>query len=360
MGIGIILCATKTGGHLLPAVAVARELKRLDPDVDIHMVVSGQGMEDRILKGTNIPLHTLKVERLKGTDLISKARSMLKLPGAGLDSAKLIRELRAQVVVGFGGYTTGPLVLTAKALGKKTAILEANSIAGLTNRILGRFVDRVFIGFKEIGKFFPDSKTIVTGMPIRREIARVKKGSYTSRAKNILVFGGSQGSSFLNKHIPELLKQVSRKIGSISVIHQTGRTDTSETLKLYKELGMDASVVEYLDDMARSYQWADFVISRSGAGTIAELTAIGMPSLLIPFPYAADDHQFYNAKILEDAGAAVVVRESDFDLDSLSDTLIRLLRSKKQLNDMREAALSIGRPDAATVVAKEILSMVKG
>jgi UDP-N-acetylglucosamine--N-acetylmuramyl-(pentapeptide) pyrophosphoryl-undecaprenol N-acetylglucosamine transferase len=191
------------------------------------------------------------------------------------------------------------------------------------------------------------------------EILDVNKGAYTGPARRILVFGGSQGARFLNQTAPLLIKEISKHIPGVTVVHQTGVADVAMAEQAYRDAGLKASISPYIEDMAGAYRWADFVVARSGAGTIAELTAVGIPSLLIPFPYAADNHQYYNALAMEEAGAAVLIEQAVFDLGRAVDRLVPLLSSKDALNSAADAARSMGRRDASRLIAQGIIELAR-
>ena len=353
----ILLTATKTGGHLLPATSVAMALNRLTHDLDIQMITSGAAIEDTILKGTNLKLHVIRSGRIKGTGHVKQLLNMGQLPVALVSAMRLIRKLHPSAVIGFGGFTTGPVLAAAFILGIPTAILEANSIPGLTNRLSGKFVNKVFLTFESSRKYFAKNKTELTGTPVRHEIMMIKKGRYPGPAKHILVFGGSQGARYLNEYIPKILAKTARNIQGLTVLHQAGQNGVDDTIRAYKNAGVDATVSAYMHDMAGAYKWADFVVGRAGAGTVSELIEIGLPSLLIPFPAAADDHQYYNALALKDAGAAMLVRQEDIDIDQLSRSLTNVLSSPDKLNNMTGAARAMARGNAAATIAKKLLKM---
>jgi UDP-N-acetylglucosamine--N-acetylmuramyl-(pentapeptide) pyrophosphoryl-undecaprenol N-acetylglucosamine transferase len=263
----------------------------------------------------------------------------------------IINRFRPDVVLGVGGYVSGPMVLAASLRGVPTAICEQNGFPGLANRILGKFVKRVFATFEESVKFFPGGKVVITGNPVRQDILRSGKIKKDTETVTILVFGGSQGAHKLNESVPEAIAELGRP--GIKVIHQTGDRDFESVKNAYAERGIDARVLPFIDDMAGAYWEADFIIGRSGAGTVAEITALGKPSLLIPYPYATNNHQLENARVLERAGAAVVVEDRDALPENISAALTNLLHRDK-LNEMASHALKLGKPAAASVIVNEI------
>lgn len=353
----ILVTATKTGGHLLPAVSVGKAISRLQPDIKVHIATSGAEIETTVLQGSNLPVHVIRSGGLKGTGHFMRLANLGQLPLALVASLRLLKKLRPAVVAGFGGFTTGPVMLAAYLMGIPTAILEANSIPGLTNKLSGKFVNRVFISFKTTLNYFPKRKTELTGTPVRQQITFIKKGKQTGPARHILVFGGSQGAQFLNETMPKILAKTARQIQGLTVLHQTGKNGVNATMQAYKEAGVDATVSEYMPDMASTYKWADFVVARSGAGTIAELIETGLPSLLVPFPLAADDHQYYNALELKKREAAMLVRQEECDIEYLSKELTQLLTSADKLNRMAEAVRAIKTGNAAEIIAQKLLKM---
>jgi UDP-N-acetylglucosamine--N-acetylmuramyl-(pentapeptide) pyrophosphoryl-undecaprenol N-acetylglucosamine transferase len=263
----------------------------------------------------------------------------------------LIKRFRPDVVLGVGGYVSGPMVLAASLRGVPTAICEQNSYPGLTNRILGRFVKKVFATFGESMRFFPRGKVVITGNPVRSDILNAMNPKEGSDSMTILVFGGSQGAHKLNQSVPEALSKLGR--ADIRVIHQTGDRDYESVKNAYAGHRIDARVLRFIDDMAGAYGEADFVIGRSGAGTVAEITALGKPSLLIPYPFAANNHQLENARVLERSGAAVIVEDREAGPENLYAALTKLLQ-KDKLTTMASNARSLGKPYAAAVIVDEI------
>lgn len=353
----VILTGAQTGGHLYPMLAVGLQL--IEMGVNVTIVRSGEKIENVILDKVAIPTEILRVGKLKGMNIFKRIKGIFSLPSAFMSAVGMIRRLKPDVVVGFGGFTSGPLVLSASLLGIKTAICEENSIPGYTNKILSRFTEKVFTAYEETQRYLHTNHQVIrTGTPVRPEIASLKRPT-RERATNILVFGGSQGSSFLNSHIPELMGVIRETIPDLSVIHQTGLGKTEEVEKEYRRLDIRAKVMEYISDMAWAYEWADFIISRAGAGTIAEITVLGIPSLLIPFALAADNHQVANAAPLAKMGGALMVEEKDFEKDKVARNVIEVLTDPEKLKRMSEVAKSWSKPDATLKIAQEILAMTQ-
>ena len=351
-----VVSGTKTGGHLHPAVSVGRRLQHMG--MEVTLVASGEASEETILRDAGIPIKVLKVGRLKGAGAIARLRGLAGIPVGLIRSARLLRSLKPNLVVGFGGYTTGPLLLAAALLRIPTAICEENSIPGLTNRILARFVSRIFVAYEETARRFDSRKVVRTGTPVRPEILAVDPGIPAEGMKRVLVFGGSQGSAFLNENIPPVLARLVRKLGSMKILHQTGMGRSAEVEKTYRDLELAADVTEYVHAMGDAYGRADFVICRSGAGTVAEIAAVGLPALFIPFAAAADNHQVANAAPLVEAGGALMVEEDGFDGESVAKALGDAMADGEQLKRMAEASRSCGKRDSLELMVGELMTMV--
>ncbi len=349
----IVIAGGGTGGHVYPGVAIVEEVLRRNPSARVVFIGTTRGLEVKILGQLGYPLETITVSRLKGGGLWSKIKGLFRLPVGMFQSWRILRRYKPNVVVGVGGYASGPALLAAWMTFRKTAIQEQNATPGLTNRWLGKIAKRIFVGFEKAGSHFDDKKVVVSGNPIRAAIAerlsdveRVSDGMHL----RVLVFGGSQGATFLNEHVPDLLTRLMVRGLSLSVLHQTGPNEVEATVERYTIIGNKANVVPFIDNMAYAYAHADIAICRSGALTIAELTAVGLPSVLVPFPHAADNHQEANARVLEMAGAAILCTQSDWSRDGLVDVLFDIAKDRTKLVAMGEAARSLAKVDAAQVI----------
>ena len=311
-------------------------------------------------------LDLLEVTPLKGQGLGARVKSFSRIPGAMSEAASLIRSFNPDLVLGVGGYASGPVLLSASLSGRPTAILEQNAHVGMTNRILSRFVDRAYISFEQTKEVFGGTKSRLTGNPVRHEfveharLALADPEGFESRARTVLIIGGSQGARKLNEDVPRALAQAGITERGIRVVHQTGQSMRDEVEATYAELGIPAEVVTFIDDMARAYSNAALVVARAGATTLAELCAIGRPSFLVPFPFAADDHQAKNAEALEVQGASICIRESDLDVDALGNRIRSLLDDSAQRRAMSESARAHGRPDAAAAIVDDLLGWLGG
>ncbi|MCL4243615.1 MAG: undecaprenyldiphospho-muramoylpentapeptide beta-N-acetylglucosaminyltransferase [Candidatus Dadabacteria bacterium] len=347
----VIIAGGGTGGHIFPAVSVAEEILGRDGLNEVLFVGTKTGLENEILSKRGYRIEHITARGMKGSGMVRSVKAVFAAITGISDSMSILKSFKPDIVLGVGGYVSGPMVLAASLRGVPTAICEQNAYPGIANRILGKFVKKVFTTFDAAAAFFPRGKVVMTGNPIRRDIISGKPGDKDPETLTILVFGGSQGARRLNVSVPEALSMLGRK--DLSVIHQTGAKDAELVKIAYENYGIPARVMPFIDDMAGSYAEADFVIARSGAGTVAEITALGKPSLLIPYPYATNDHQTANARSLERAGAAVVMADSEAEPGNLREALTNVLR-KDKLDMMSRAALELGRPGAASDIVDRI------
>jgi UDP-N-acetylglucosamine--N-acetylmuramyl-(pentapeptide) pyrophosphoryl-undecaprenol N-acetylglucosamine transferase len=355
----VIVAGGGTGGHLFPGLAVVEELRRRQPSLEVLFVGTARGIEARVLPPRGERLELLDVQPLKGRGAGALMRSLGVLPGAVGRAAGLVRSFRPDLVLGVGGYAAGPVLAAAAALGRPTALLEQNAHVGLTNRLLAPVVGRAYVTFPETAHGFPRRRVRVAGNPVRRAFvdaarrAGTDPSGFEARSRGILVLGGSQGARALNEAVPEALAPLVAGTG-LRVVHQSGQAMVDDVKRRYAELGCEAEVVSFIDDMARAYTEAAVVIGRAGATTVAELCAIGRPAVLVPYPHAADDHQRKNADALADAGAAVCIPEDALSADRLQDALAPLLRDADARRRMAEAARAMGRPDAAAAIVDDL------
>jgi UDP-N-acetylglucosamine--N-acetylmuramyl-(pentapeptide) pyrophosphoryl-undecaprenol N-acetylglucosamine transferase len=347
----VIIAGGGTGGHIFPAISVAEEILKRGGTNEVLFVGTKRGLENELLSKRGYRVEHISARGIKGKGIKKSAAAVLSALKGVSDSMTIINRFRPDVVLGVGGYVSGPMVLAASLRGVPTAICEQNGYPGLANRILGKFVKRVFATFEESVKFFPGGKVVITGNPVRQDILRSGKIKKDTEMVTILVFGGSQGAHKLNESVPVAIAALGRS--DIQVIHQTGDRDYEAVKNAYVSHRIHARVLPFIDDMAAVYGEADFIIGRSGAGTVAEITALGKPSLLIPYPYATNNHQLENARVLERAGAAVIVEDRDALPENISAALTNLLRRDK-LNEMATHALNLGKPEAAAEIVNEI------
>ncbi|MDH5491493.1 MAG: undecaprenyldiphospho-muramoylpentapeptide beta-N-acetylglucosaminyltransferase, partial [Myxococcales bacterium] len=305
----VLVAGGGTGGHLFPGLAVVEELRRRSPDLEVLFIGTERGIEARILPKMGERLECLEVSPLKGRGPAELLQSLGKLPRALLRAGKLVRAFRPDLVIGVGGYASGPVLAAASAMGIPTAILEQNARVGLTNRMLAPLVGRAYLSFPESQSELRAARVRLLGNPVRRAFVRTARQAsadpegFEARSRRVFVLGGSQGAKILNERIPEVLRLA--RLEGLTILHQTGAAMRDAVEARYAELGLEAEVVSFVDEMALAYAESALVIARAGATTLAEVCAIGRPSILIPYPHAADDHQTKNAEALEAAGAAI-------------------------------------------------------
>jgi UDP-N-acetylglucosamine--N-acetylmuramyl-(pentapeptide) pyrophosphoryl-undecaprenol N-acetylglucosamine transferase len=358
-GIRIIIAGGGTGGHFFPGVAIAEEFLKRDKGTDILFVSAGKGMEKDALKG-RFPLRTIRIEGFKGRGVLRAINTFMKLPVSMWQSYRIISDFHPQIVIGVGGYASGPVVLTASLVGIPTAIAEQNALPGVTNRILGRFADKVFLTYGESKKWFSSRKTAVTGNPVRADfLAGARSGKEKGDRFTIFVFGGSQGARSINRMILGILPRLKLKERGIRIIHQTGKDDLNYVSDIYRVYELDAAVHSFIREMAATYDQADLVICRAGATSIAEITVLGKAAILIPFPFAVDNHQRKNAEALVRAGAAVMIEERGNCEKELAETIEDLYNHREMLKDMETKAAALGKRKAAAAIVDACLALVK-
>ena len=351
-----------TGGHLYSGIAVARAAERLCPGVEIVFVGTEKGIEARVLPREGFRLIPIKVTGIKGRGLVRSIAGIFKVPAALFSSMSLLKREKPGAVVGIGGYASGPTVMAAAMRGYPTAIVEQNVIPGFTNRMLARVVRRIYAPMQEAVSRFPaPKKVVVTGNPIRRKVVdealASKPAPQAGRPLNLLVFGGSLGAKRINQAMVDALPLLREIRGGVSVVHQTGEPEFEAVKAAYAKAGLDADVRPFLHDMGAEYAKADLLLCRAGASTISELLAIGKPALLVPFPHAIYDHQAENARALEKAGAVRWIPDAELTGERLAAAVSALANDPAARADLAAKARALGRPEAATVIAKEVLSM---
>lgn len=371
--ISVVIAGGGTGGHLFPGLALAEELQARG--ARITFVGTSRGIEAKVVPQHGYPLELIDIAGLKRQGLIGTLRSLLRLPVATWQTLRLLQRLRPQVVVGVGGYASGPVVMIAALLGRPTVILEQNSIPGVTNRVLSRVARAVITAFPRAEGFFPKGKVALLGNPIRRSVlgpalpqSSSPSAVSTSGPVRVLVLGGSQGAHAVNELLTGAIEHWLKQADAppiaevLSLRHQTGAADHEAVAARYKQLGLPESVARaepFIREMGEAYAACDLMVGRAGATTIAELTAVGKPALLIPFPQAADDHQTYNAGYLVERGAARLLVQRDTTPQQLASILQELCRDREALGRMAEASRSLGRSDAAAVIAERVLGLAK-
>jgi UDP-N-acetylglucosamine--N-acetylmuramyl-(pentapeptide) pyrophosphoryl-undecaprenol N-acetylglucosamine transferase len=359
-GLGMIIAGGGTGGHLFPGIAIAEEFLRRNPSNRILFIGTERGLEKKILGGLGLPLRTIRVEGIKGRGPMQTPGAFAKIPGSLVASFRILREFSPDIVVGVGGYASGPAVLAGRLMGVKTAIAEQNAFPGLTNRMLGHFTDRIFLAFSASQRWFPKKRTLVTGNPIRAAFLSDRpEGGEDRSLFTILVFGGSQGAHAINRIVSEALDDLLHLKDNLLFIHQTGERDRETVADAYGKRGFTAEVTPFIMDMAGAYRKADLLLCRAGATTIAEITVGGKASILIPFPFAVNDHQTRNAEVLAHAGAAEVIAEKDLSGPLLAAHMERLYRNPEAVRKMAASAAKLGNPSAAKDIVDACLVLLE-
>jgi UDP-N-acetylglucosamine--N-acetylmuramyl-(pentapeptide) pyrophosphoryl-undecaprenol N-acetylglucosamine transferase len=339
-------------------MAVAEAFMEREKGNEVLFIGTERGIEARVLAGGRFPLKMIHAMPIQGRSVTGKLRALWSLPKSLVEALTILREFQPQVVLGVGGYASGPAVLAASLLGMKRAIHEQNVIPGMTNRILKKFSQRIFVSFEETKRYFPGVKTVVTGNPIRREIIASASSREREDRFTILVFGGSAGARRINAAMLEALDSLKELRSSLRFIHQTGKEDFGPISKGYEEKGFETEVAPFIDEMARAYPRADLVICRSGASTVAELAVCGKAAILIPYPYAAHNHQWINAKGLVDLGAARMILDEELGGPLLSETIRHLYDHPEERERMEGAIRKIGRPRAAEEIVDHCYDLI--
>jgi UDP-N-acetylglucosamine--N-acetylmuramyl-(pentapeptide) pyrophosphoryl-undecaprenol N-acetylglucosamine transferase len=343
----VILAGGGTGGHVIPALAIAQEL-RSRYNAEVLFVGTQRGIETRLVPAAGFKLHLIQVGALNRVDLATRLKTLLDLPRALMESAKLIREFRPDVMIGVGGYASGPAMLTAAMMSVPTIAFEPNVVPGFANRMVAPMVSAAAVHFEATCHYFRNCH--VTGVPVRQEFFHVPTRSKDARP-TLLVFGGSQGAHAINQAVLDTLPKLMEAVPGIHVIHQTGERDYVPAQEVYLRTMISAEVSPFIDDMPGAFARADLLVCRSGASTVAEITAAGKPAIFVPLPTAADDHQTQNAATLADGGAARLLPQSELSSDRLVNEIAELLRDRARLAAMAEAARRFAHPDAAARIA---------
>jgi UDP-N-acetylglucosamine--N-acetylmuramyl-(pentapeptide) pyrophosphoryl-undecaprenol N-acetylglucosamine transferase len=350
----VIVAGGGTGGHLYPGLALAETLE--GRGLGVVFIGTAGGIEARAVPAAGYRLRLITGRQLRGGGVGRAAAGLAALGRGTAQAFGLLGELRPDLVVGVGGYASVAAVLAARLRRLPTVLLEQNVVPGAATRLLARFADRVCVGFAESLAALPRGRGVHTGNPVRAAVLRAADRPPHPRL-GLLVFGGSAGARRVNEAILAALPHLGPLGRAIDVIHQTGAADLAAVRERYAGLGLGARVEPFLDDMGAAYAAADVVLARAGATSCAELTAVGLPSVLVPYPYAADDHQRRNAEVLAAAGAAEVIADRDLEGERLAAALRRLLEDGARRAAMAAAARALGRPDAAARVADECLAL---
>ena len=353
----VIIAGGGTGGHIYPGIAVAKKLLEKDPKLRILFVGSRASLDRRILAREGIPHRSLYVSGLARKSTADRLKGLLFLPLAMIQSLWLLMIFRPHLSFGVGGYASGPLILLAALLGFPTMIQEQNVYPGATNRILSRFARISAVSFEETRRYLK-GKTVVTGNPVRPGFYRIKRGIKEKGRFHLLIFGGSQGARIINKNMVEALAYLKDYRSLIQIVHQTGEREHQNVAEAYQRMGFKARIEPYIYDIIPHYDQADLVVCRSGATTIAELTAAGKASVLIPIAVSAGEHQLRNARSLASSGAAIVIEEKELSGRLLAEQIISLMKNPTRLQQMEHNSHQSGQKEAAEVIARLALELM--
>ncbi len=353
----IIITTGGTGGHIFPALAVAEQIRRLAPDVEVLFVGSEYGSERRLAQQAGLEFVGLPVRGILGRG-IHALGSVLQMLKAVCLAWNLFHKKRPDAVIGFGAYASVPSLIAAKLFGIPYAIHEQNAMPGLSNRLLAKGAARVFLALPDTKGLFAGQQCELVGNPVRQaitEIAQQATPPFAERRPRLLVLGGSQGAMALNS----LMLSAVQRLRDVDIRHQTGVADEDRVRLGYQTHGHEADVMAFIDDMASAYAWADLVLCRAGASTVAELAVVGKPSVFIPFPHATHDHQTCNAQVMEKQGAALLFAETDLTHRDAIGAILELLHNQETLIAMGNAARHCARPHAAESVARSVLQLIQ-
>jgi UDP-N-acetylglucosamine--N-acetylmuramyl-(pentapeptide) pyrophosphoryl-undecaprenol N-acetylglucosamine transferase len=360
----VVIAGGGTGGHLFPGIAVARELIAQRPEAEVSFAGTAQGIEARVVPREGFALDLIRSSGVKGKSLLARARGAALVPVSLVDASRVVSARRPSIVIGVGGYSSGPVVLVAALRGVPTMLLEQNAVPGLTNRLLSRVVKAAAVTFGSTQEFF-GAKAFVSGNPVRPEFFATSGPHQESALDDqtsitqVLVFGGSQGAHAINVAMVEAASQLATGGSRLRFVHQTGERDVEMVRAAYREAGLQADVETFLFDMGRQLGQADVVVCRAGATTLAEITAAGKPSVLIPLPTATDDHQRKNAEALAAAGAAELLPQGGLTGTVLAEHILALTADRDRRSRMSAAARSLARPDAARVIVERALALAR-
>jgi UDP-N-acetylglucosamine--N-acetylmuramyl-(pentapeptide) pyrophosphoryl-undecaprenol N-acetylglucosamine transferase len=357
-GLRVVIAGGGTGGHLFPGIAVARELQARRADARVTFAGTVRGIESRVVPKEGFELDVIRSGGLKGKSIGDRFRGAALIPLGMKDAWGVVSRRRPHLVIGVGGYSSGPIVLTAALRGIPTMLLEQNAVPGLTNRILSRVVKAAAVTYPSTRTFFGD-KAFVSGNPVRAEFVSGVRASHPAQPSGVgvLIFGGSQGAHAINVAMVEAASQLTSLGVPLRITHQTGEHDLEMVRSGYASAGLAADVEPFLYDMGRRIFEADLVVCRAGATTLAELTAAGKPSILIPLPTATDDHQRRNAEALASAGAAEVLLQADASGQTLAQRIAHLAADAGRRERMGNAARALAKPDAARVIVDRALEL---
>jgi UDP-N-acetylglucosamine--N-acetylmuramyl-(pentapeptide) pyrophosphoryl-undecaprenol N-acetylglucosamine transferase len=364
----VVIAGGGTGGHIYPGLAVAKELTARG--YSVHWVGAAGGLEEKIVTHAGLPLHLIRIGKLHSSvGIVDQIKTVLGLPLAFLQALKLALQLKPQAVLGVGGFASGPFLFVSSLLNYRTVIWEPNAHAGLANRWLAKIVDECLLVFEAASRDLKGKRVHRVGLPVRDSIQPRSREAVEGRKFRVLVFGGSQGARAINRVVADWVEKTDLADGSVHLIHQTGKYDFQEISNRYEgwkaakrkagfaDAQLNLECHEYIHDMDQRYAWADLLVCRAGASTVAEVAASGKAALFVPLPTAADNHQFKNAEVLAHANAAILVEQKDFDVATLDQTVRRLRQNLAELGELEKNVLKFSAPGAASSIASYVLGL---
>jgi len=361
----LLIAGGGTGGHLFPAVAIGKEFLKAGNDNEVLFVGTRRGLEKRVLDKEGFRLEYVDVKPLVGKGVLKKLTSVMTLPKSMLQARSIIRSFKPDFALGVGGYSSGPVILCAKMMGIRTGIQEQNIYPGVTNRLLKRFADIVFLAFKEAKMFFEEGKVCITGNPVRQSLfeADAKKAYETLNLDEsrftVMVFGGSLGAESIISALINNLDKLEAVKGEIQIVHQTGEKDFERVREVYDSSNLKSFVAPFIFNMHDAYEVADVIICRAGATTISEVAALKKPAVLVPYPHAAGDHQTKNAENLTQQNMAMMIKDDELD-SKLVGIIMELHANRDKLDELRNNIGTIGKSDAAKEIVQKIIEKVTG
>jgi UDP-N-acetylglucosamine--N-acetylmuramyl-(pentapeptide) pyrophosphoryl-undecaprenol N-acetylglucosamine transferase len=347
----LVITAGGTGGHILPALAIARALKEKKPDTDILFIGTDRGLEEKLAAKYNIKFVPLKAAGIKGKSLRSMISAVSVNIRAFAGALKIVSSFKPDWVIGAGGYVTGMVVLAGRLTGARCAIQEQNSIPGLTNRILSRLSQQIFLSFPDAARSFPAGKSIVAGNPLRPEF----EPDDSINKRTLLIMGGSLGATSINRAAVNALEIIKKSLNGFDIIHQTGGTDADWVKKAYEEKGLKVKVEPFIEDMASVFAKTKLAVCRAGGITLSELSRMGVPAIMIPLPSAADNHQYFNARYISDAGGGWILDQAGLTPETLSAEIHNRLKDEAALSMASSASRRLGLGDGTEYITRELI-----
>ena len=354
----VVIAGGGTGGHLFPGLAVARALKGRVPDAQISFAGTAGGIEARVIPATEFALDVIRSAGLKGKSALTIARGAALIPLSALDAWRVISRRRPNVVIGVGGYSSGPVVAIAAARGIPTMLLEQNAVPGLTNRLLAPLVRSAALTYEAALKFF-HGKGFVSGNPVREEFLKIDDAAIDAQKVRVLVFGGSQGAHAINVAIAEAAPRLAAAGATLDFVCQTGTRDFEMVREAFERSGVPGRVERFIDAMDQEMNAAGLVVARAGATTLAEVTAAGRPAILVPLPTTTDDHQRHNAMALQRVGAAEVIEQRDLTGDRLAERIVALAADREKRRRMSAASRRLAKPRAAEEIVDAVIRLLE-